>query len=168
MAITEASVDSVRVVSRRLLAAMLVIVAILVSMYVFLEPRGQLATLPVIMLLGALGAFISLQRRLKSLSEKDLTLIRTSFAYTWLAPMTGAVLAVVLYLFILSGLLGGEMFPKPATTYPDGRPFGGLFETFSGVRSEYAKLFAWSFIAGYSEKLVTNIIGRFETGEGTG
>jgi hypothetical protein len=151
----------VKAVSSRLIVALVAILGLLLVFFVGFMFFGDGLTLPVVMLLGALGAFISLQRRFKDLDEGDLMLIRDSVPYTFLAPLAGATLAGVLYLAFLSGILAGEIFPDFKIEDNSGA-FGGLFTANSSNPADYAKLLFWSFVAGFSEKFVTNIIGSFE------
>ncbi|HEX6374010.1 MAG TPA: hypothetical protein VF006_34090 [Longimicrobium sp.] len=115
---------------------------------------------------GVLGGFISLQRRLKTLSIKDLELLDESWYYTLLSPLTGGFLAVVLYMIFISGLLAGDLFPAftldPTDTATPGTVvFRDIIQVRANTVQDYAKLLVWSFIAGYSEKFVINIIGQF-------
>ncbi|KKO47168.1 hypothetical protein WG68_00490 [Arsukibacterium ikkense] len=153
----------VKDVSFRLITAVTCIISIMLILFVGFFCIRNTVVLPVVMLLGALGAFISLQRRLKALSQEDLELMRNSIPYILLAPLTGATLAGVLYLAFLSGLLSGHLFPSFEKINEDTMTvFAGLFEVHSDNPRDYAKLFFWSFIAGFSEKFVTNIIGQFD------
>ena len=74
------------------------------------------------------------------------------------------VFAFVLYLMVIGGLIGGDMFPKFVgdTLVTDAKWDMKVFLT--GVDPEgykdIAKLLVWSFIAGYAEKFVPNAIGR--------
>ncbi len=127
------------------------------------EPSGSVA-LPSVLVCGVIGGFVSLQRRLKDLTLQDLELLANSKVYLMLAPMVGGVLAMVLYLIFLAGLLRGDMFPEFVSTATDKTSgFPTIFEQYGkhGFR-DYAKLLVWAFIAGYSEKFVTNVLGRFE------
>ena len=127
------------------------------------EPVGSVA-LPSVMVCGVIGGFVSLQRRLKDLTLQDLELLANSKVYLMLAPMVGGVLAMVLYLIFLSGLLRGDMFPEFVSLSSDKTTgFPTIFEQYAKHGfSDYAKLLVWAFIAGFSEKFVTNVLGRFE------
>jgi hypothetical protein len=127
------------------------------------EPVGSVA-LPSVLVCGVIGGFVSLQRRLKDLTLQDLELLANSKVYLMLAPMVGGVLAMVLYLIFLSGLLRGDMFPEFVSLSTDKTTgFPTIFEQYGKHGfSDYAKLLVWAFIAGYSEKFVTNVLGRFE------
>lgn len=127
------------------------------------EPVGSVA-LPSVLVCGVIGGFVSLQRRLKDLTLQDLELLANSKVYLMLAPMVGGVLAMVLYLIFLSGLLRGDMFPEFSPVQTDVTVgFPTIFEQYGKHGfSDYAKLLVWAFIAGFSEKFVTNVLGRFE------
>jgi hypothetical protein len=112
--------------------------------------------------LGALGAFVSLQRRLKNLGSDDLQLLSSSWFNAWLVPVVGGVLATVLYCLFLSGLLSGELFPsfckaviekykEPATMPSQPSGFWRLLECQGNEPKDYAKLFLWSFVVGFRE-----------------
>lgn len=157
------SVESVKAVSQRLLCCLGGVVAVLLGLFVVLLSTDKVVTLPVILLFGALGAFMSLQRRLKHLSEEDLMLFRESLSYTLLAPLAGAILAGVLYLMFIAQLLSGPLFPEIRTDTKDVEKVIGLAKLFFTEASpvDYAKILVWSFVAGFSERFVTDIIGRF-------
>ena len=123
-------------------------------------------------MLGALGTVIFQVRRLRKMSDEDIELIIKSNWYTLLGPFTGAVLAGTLYLLFISGLLAGSLFPKfdvVSTSVPPGGVnalsdgVNALFITGCSSGADYAKLFFWSFVAGFSEKFVINIIGQLES-----
>jgi hypothetical protein len=118
-----------------------------------------------VLFVGFVGGFIGLQRRLKTLPPEDLTLLANSWVCIALSPIAGAILAVLVYLLFISGLLAGNMFP---TFVPDDQvnKIQGLrtiFEVHCPTSSDYAKVLFWSFIAGFSERFATNIIGQFES-----
>lgn len=126
-------------------------------------PSGSVA-LPSVLVCGIIGGFVSLQRRLKDLTLQDLELLANSKICLILSPMVGGVLAMVLYLIFLAGLLRGDMFPEFNPVQTDITVgFPTIFEQYGKHGfSDYAKLLVWAFIAGYSEKFVTNVLGRFE------
>lgn len=168
----QATVPSVKAVSARLLWALAILMGVLLILFLALLYTDQVVTLPIILIFGALGAFLSLQRRLKQLSEEDLTLIKESMPFTWLAPVSGAVLAGILYILFISGLLAGELFPKFVFDPESAKGVTGIariFHVSSNDPADYAKLLFWSFVAGFSERFVTDIIGRFHAkAEGDG
>ncbi len=75
--------------------------------------------------------------------------------------------AALLYLLLMGQLVSGGLFPA----FRGGdSAYCGVSSFVSGVNpatnADFAKLLAWSFVAGFSEKLVPNLIARMETGAG--
>jgi hypothetical protein len=101
------------------------------------------------------------------MSEDDLTLLANSWVYICLAPLVGGILAVVTYVLFVSGLLAGDLFPHfepDVVSNASAAKNPGLEVIFAihGNASDYGKMIFWCFIAGFSERFVTDIISRFE------
>ena len=114
---------------------------------------------------GVVGGFVGLQRRLKSMSDDDLTLLANSWVYVCLSPLTGGILAVVIYILFISGMLKGELFPEFAPEDPTKNEIGlsVLFKVHCLTAGDYGKALLWGFIAGFSERFATDIISRFQS-----
>lgn len=117
---------------------------------------------------GILGGLISLQRRVKTLSLVDLELLNGSWSHILLSPLTGGFLAALLYTIFISELLTSDLFPAftldpTDTARPGTVEFQDIIRVRANTVQDYAKLLVWSFIAGYSEKFVINIIGQFHS-----
>ena len=116
---------------------------------------------------GLIGGFISIQQRIKSVSEEELELLSKSWFQILLIPVYGGIFALVLYLAFLSQIVKGALFPEfsipdfsiPPTTDDMKRLFMDTYPS-SGV--SLAKLILWSIVAGFSERLVPQIISRSE------
>jgi hypothetical protein len=116
--------------------------------------RQYFPVLATVMYFGALGAFVSLLRRTQALpvdtdslqAVEDLNSVCSSLTYV---PLRGAVFAIVLFLLFESELLSGHIFPKFDAGHwlPNGA-------------DEYAKLYVWSFISGFAERLVPDALNR--------
>ncbi|MEM8783797.1 MAG: hypothetical protein AAGE65_13210 [Planctomycetota bacterium] len=112
---------------------------------------------------GALGGFIGIQRRLKSLEALDLALLTKSWCYVLLSPLVGGILAMLVYVLFISGLIRGPLFPEFTHLLdPSAVGLQRLFQSASEDFSDYAKLTVWCFLAGYSERFVVNILGVLE------
>src|SRR5271166_4761900 len=134
-------------------------------------PRGgpfEIPTLPAICFAGAVGGFISAQRRLQSVSKRGESLIDlielSSKSGYWLAPLTGAVFAIVLYLLFVAKLLKPPLFPTIATPsigLETGMPFR-VFAVGTGPSTglDWGLLLIWSFIAGFAERFVPDALDR--------
>jgi hypothetical protein len=157
-------------VSARLLTAFFVlfgfgILSLLVGLFDLFTSIGTAAPWAA-MLAGAIGGFVGIQRRLKQLEEEDLKLMADSWIYISLAPAVGALLSLLLYVVFVSELMAGELFPEfkmPDASKPeDLKSFASIFKVTANA-ADYAKLMFWAFIAGFSEKFVTDIIGQFQS-----
>jgi hypothetical protein len=123
--------------------------------------------LPLVMLAGVLGAFFSALMRLV---DKAGAALITSTAqqlrgpylllYSLIPPVIGAIAAVVLYLVFIGKFVDGPLFPKigclpnqTCTSLLD------LMNYYWPVSPEdYGKALVWSFIAGFSERLVPDVL----------
>jgi hypothetical protein len=113
---------------------------------------------------GLIGGFVSIQQRLRTIDEEELTLLTESWAAVLIVPIYGAIFALILYVIFLSGLLQGHLFPAfyippfaDAPTAENIRAF--LAETYPKSGPDCAKLIFWSFVAGFSERFVPQIVG---------
>ncbi len=122
---------------------------------------------------GMLGGFISLLRRMQSVPEDGDSLFVTQALndgnyFLWVSPLLGATFAVVLMLIFMSKLVGGELFPEfpklPLTALSPGKDLDArtvwwFLQTLMPTDSfSYAKLLVWSFVAGFAEQFVPDIL----------
>ena len=127
--------------------------------------RGErLYTLPFVLLAGALGGTVSAMRRIERAdlrgAPEALATIRGTHTLLW-APLSGVIGALLLYLLFLGGLLVGTLFPAVAPDPPD-RPLRTfshfVWKTGPTHAADYAKVLLWSFVAGFSELLVPDLL----------
>lgn len=128
-----------------------------------------IATLIVVGFAGCLGGFVSMQQRIGQVpSDGDplpgilqLNIARTTL---YLAPASGTIFAVLLYFIFVAGLLKGSIFPTiddPLTFHwhvNGNKPVTVGVPEYDG--KEYALLIVWSFIAGFAERFVPDILNR--------
>ncbi len=139
-------------------------------------PRLDYPVQVVILLAGALGAFFSALMRLYSLDRLPAALMRSDMnglgrfhltIYSLVPPVTGMIGAIVLYYAFASGLVGGDLFPKFTCDAIKSRShcgvfFPDIFYLVPETAQAYAKCVVWAFIAGFSERLVPDALGRLE------
>jgi hypothetical protein len=166
------NLENIRKISNRLATAIVLLVTIIFiggvvghSKGIVTAPMGALAA-------GVIGGFVGLQRRLKSMTADDLMLLANSWVYVWISPIVGGVLAVVLYVLFISTLVSGDLFPtfvpcEVASCLTDRKGFSIIFDV-RGESVDYAKMIFWSFVAGFSERFVTDIISKFENSPNSG
>jgi len=96
---------------------------------------------------GALGAAISLITRTRN-NEYGLNKITT---YEILSIQTiGGIFALILGFAFMGNMIAGTLFPNPI-----------VFTRIIYVQPALGKLVVWSFIAGFFERFVPNILGNF-------
>jgi len=120
---------------------------------------------------GLLGGFVSIQQRLKLLGDEELESLAKSWFQILLIPIYGGIFSLVLYVAFLSEIVTGTLFPHfsiPAFTAPmptrdDMIAF--LDATFPSSGQDVAKLLFWSFVAGFSERFVPQILEKTSEAE---
>jgi len=131
----------------------------------FLQNQTLIATLLLIMLFGAAGGFVSLQRRVASVPAEGDPLVgilqlENASASAYLAPLSGAIFAVLLYLIFLGKLVGGPIFPEVTAFNFYLGSLGWTSKPPTDIAVQYAKLLVWSFIAGFAERFVPDALDR--------
>lgn len=115
---------------------------------------------------GSVGAVINNYYRLAKLSAADKAVVDsldgTVFAMQiYVSVLIAGVLGFVMYGLFLSGMLQGDLFPKFSRTED---PFKDVFTFLDTVEPaqniDTAKAIVWAFIAGFSERLVPNVLDR--------
>jgi hypothetical protein len=118
---------------------------------------------------GIIGGFVSSQRRMQNIPSDGDPLISVlglddAGYYLWLSPLLGAVFAVVLAWMFMGGILTGAIFPNFMTSEAHGDHGYWFFDLFRQEHlksaADYAKLFTWSFLAGFAERLVPDNLDR--------
>ncbi|MBT9609980.1 MAG: hypothetical protein WAP57_01205 [Aquabacterium commune] len=123
---------------------------------------------------GLLGGFVSIQQRLKTLGDEELALLSRSWFQILLVPIYGGIFSLVLYVGLLSEIVKGPLFPQfaippftePLPTRDDVIRF--LSQTYPTSGQDVAKLLFWSFVAGFSERFVPQLLARSEQGDKAG
>ncbi len=118
-----------------------------------------------VFLAGLIGGFVSIQQRLPTIELKELQELSHSWLSILLIPINGGIFAIVLMLVFLAGILEGSLFPKFTHTeinsqYVVDSFLTWLSMTFPTSGPDIAKLFFWSFVAGFSERFVPQIIRK--------
>ena len=122
-----------------------------------------------IMISGAVGGFFSMQRRLQVASNSDtyttlVSLERGGDMAALLSPLSGAIFAVLLSLIFVAKIVvvSGGIFPNIIT--PEGNAgisfVDFVSKTYPASGTDTAKLLIWSFIAGFAEQTVPDVLNR--------
>jgi hypothetical protein len=143
------------------------------ALYLFILYGGHSQTSPpllaLVMLAGMIGAFFSALTRLYNVDQASVALISPTIRqlggfylmmYSFVPPIIGAIAAVVLYLMFVGKLLEGALFPSIACL-PE-KVCLSLLDIMNNYwpskPEDYGKALVWSFIAGFSERLVPDML----------
>lgn len=120
---------------------------------------------------GLVGGFVSIQQRIKNFGDEELELLSSSWYQILLIPVYGGIFALVLYLGFLSDIVSGPLFPhftgpEFSKPIPQTQDLVAFFrETYPATGSDLAKFLFWSFVAGFSERFVPQILNKAQTRE---
>ena len=111
--------------------------------------RCLVAILPLVILFGGLGGFLSAMQRINSETGSSVKSLENAPAWPIaLASPTGAIGAVAFYLILSGGFISGSLFPS-VDHFDADAPLHYL---------DFAKLMLWAFVAGFSERLVPDAL----------
>ena len=132
---------------------------------------GRLTIGVTVLVAGAGGGFVSSLRRLHCFEDifprREYVHLFRKFnfyviAYSLIPPIVGAIGAIIIYLLFAGGVLTGDLFPKFVCT--EGHTctdFHGFVAYWAPADAQAnAKAIIWGFIAGFSERLVPDILNR--------
>jgi hypothetical protein len=158
---------NLHILTRRLIiltAGALLFFGGLFALTLYFESRLMISW--VVFVCGIIGGFVSIQQRVKRIPDKELSLLCGSWFQILLIPIFGAVFSLVLYCIFLSGLLNSNIFPvfhfpvPPKTGANTDFIVKVLRETYPLTGPDLAKLIFWSFVAGFAERFVPQIISN--------
>lgn len=115
---------------------------------------------------GIVGGFVSIQQRIPKAANSELMLLTQSWFQILLIPVFGGVFSLLLYCIFLSGVVSGNLFPNfympsPPEAGPDTNFMIDIFsKTYPNTGQDLAKFLFWSFVAGFSERFVPQIVTK--------
>lgn len=111
-----------------------------------------------IFLVGAGGGIISTYFRLKNIAPEHLE--TNAILQIYISPVVAGLLGWVSYAFFITGMLQGPMFPGFTGAQASYTNLGSIFQITPATSLDAAKALLWAFVAGFSEKLIPNILDR--------
>lgn len=150
------------VVWRRLFLMSIVFFVIAV---LFILHGGHTAVVAMVFAAGNIGGYVGLHRALAQAGDREVQDLARSWLGVVVPSFIGGILAIVLYLIFLSGIVGGDVFPefKEDASAKQAQGIAKLMGQHAPNFREYAKLLVWSFIAGFNQKYVVDILDSLQT-----
>lgn len=147
--------QALEIVWRRLFVIFVLLLAVIAAITFF---AGDMRVSLLLFFIGNIGGYVTIHKSLANLKDGELIELSASWLGIVVPSFVGGILALVLYLLFLSNILSGEIFPQFAAD--DNVPKGveSIFAQHATGMSEYAKLFFWSFVAGFNQKYVVDVI----------
>jgi len=155
-----------------IMLGLIIVSALLVIL--FYAASEQMGTMIFALLIGGMGACISFFLRMPKLGEAELGFIVTSW-WTLIVPaLVGTIMGGFIYIVFFAGILTGDggngLFTSnlfPLFTEPNIAEGETLTMRMAlAIRpisvQDLGKLLVWCFLAGYSERLVPNILQGLE------
>jgi len=122
--------------------------------------------MPLVIFAGAVGSVVNNYYRLAKLSEADKAAAEQleSSVLTlqiYVSLLISGILGLVMYGLCMTGLLAGQLFPQFSGTDSAYRNMVSfLTDVFPTTNLDTGKVLIWSFIAGFSERLIPNVLDR--------
>ncbi|MDV7338943.1 hypothetical protein RYZ26_05030 [Terasakiella sp. A23] len=144
----------------------------LVLIYSQITEHDLVSTMSVAILAGVLGSMLSSLNRVYNFEYNDNSIDALNvlsadktylILYALVPPLVGAISAGLLYLMFAAGLIQGDIFPIFSCELGPGKC--DEFQTFLSSwnpkdANDYAKMIFWGAVAGFSERMVPNLIGK--------
>ena len=161
---TERQTDLQRITRKLVIFTGVILIVLAGGLYwLSMSPEKQSFLVILVFVAGLLGGFVSIQQRLPAISFEEMKVISESWVSITLIPLNGGIFAVVLMLMFAGRIIQGQLFP----TYPDTFSIQDADSFFLWLKNGYplngvdvAKLLFWSFVAGFSERFVPQVIRR--------
>ena len=148
--------EALRILWKRLLALLVLLLIVCTGL---LWGTTTANTGILVFVIGNVGGYISVHRSLGDLKDEEIVELAKSW-WSIVAPsFVGGVLGLVLYMLFAAHILAGDLFPSivPDKDSAQDTVRSILTQHADGMK-EYAKLLFWSFIAGFNQKYVVDII----------
>jgi hypothetical protein len=148
-----------------------ILIVVLISVFfnkMALNSLGP-ATLLLVLFIGAMGGLLSMQQRYQSISRDgdpvdNISILKQGWSRLFMPAISGSIFAALLYMIIIGGLIQGDLFPKlriPAVDTNYHSLLNAIRNSSPEGVNDYAKLVVWSFLSGFAERFVPDVISFY-------
>lgn len=111
-----------------------------------------------IFITGAGGGVINTYFRLKNVAPVDVNI--NAILQVYITPIIAGLLGWICYAFFLTEMLKGPLFPDFTGKNLPYTDLSSVFTIVPLTTLDAAKALLWSFVAGFSEKMIPNILDK--------
>jgi len=111
-----------------------------------------------IFITGAGGGVISTYFRLKNVAPTEVE--TNAILQIYITPIIAGLLGWICYAFFITEMLSGPLFPEFINKDYKYQGLSSVFEIQPKHTLDAAKALLWAFVAGFSEKMIPNILDK--------
>ena len=111
-----------------------------------------------IFITGAGGGIISTYFRLKDVAPSEVG--ANAILQIYISPIIAGLLGWICYAFFITDMLSGPLFPEFVNKDNDYEGLRSVFQIQPEHTLDAAKALLWAFVAGFSEKMIPNILDK--------
>lgn len=164
-----------KIILKRLGMIMLALIAASALLVIlFYVVSAQMGTMIFALLIGGIGSCISFFLRMPKLKDTELGLIVSSWWAQVVPALVGTIMGGFIYIVFFAGILTGDsgnglftsnlfpLFTEPELNEGETLTMKMALTIRPVSVQDLGKLLVWCFLAGYSERLVPNILQGLE------
>jgi hypothetical protein len=111
-----------------------------------------------IFITGAGGGIISTYFRLKGVAPSEAE--ANAILQVYITPIISGLLGFICYAFFLTEMIRGPLFPEFINKANEYQGLKSVFDIQPEHTLDAAKALLWAFVAGFSEKMIPNILDK--------
>jgi len=138
----------------------------MLSLLIVFKAFGGVSFVLLLFLCGALGGITNTYLRLREMPTNEQDLLdpltnKLAIIQVYVSPVIAGVFGFILYSLFLSGIVQGSLFPDFSGIDLKFNSVVGLFTDVAPANNlDAARALIWAFVAGFSERMVPNILDK--------
>ncbi|WP_040514044.1 hypothetical protein [Paraglaciecola polaris] len=137
---------------------LIIFVLLAVSLWAPTNGEVEFPLTMAIFIAGAGGGIISTYFRLKDVASAKVE--ANAILQIYISPIIAGLLGWICYAFFITDMISGPLFPEFVNKEHDYEGLRSVFQIQPEHTLDAAKALLWAFIAGFSEKMIPNILDK--------